>query len=329
MRVVSATKFGGPEVLETVEAPDPVPDRGEVLVEVAAAEVLFLDVQLRKGWGQDYFELHPPYMPGVGVTGVVSQVGAGVETSWIGRRVAASLSVAGEYNGGGYAEKAVVGTDHLVSVPDDVELVHAVTALSDGVMGVSRIERARLEKDDVVLITAAAGGIAIWLIPEAVRAGARVIAAAGGESKLRTATDLGAHVTVDYTQPDWAEQVREALGGDTLAAVFDGIGGEVGEAAMEFTGPGTRFFAYGSANGEFADIEEEARRRGVELFGMDEDFGLEDQRRWRRTAFAWLSEGRITPVLGQVLPLSQAARAHTAIEARAVVGKTVLVTGEE
>ncbi|QVQ50916.1 zinc-binding dehydrogenase [Spiractinospora alimapuensis] len=325
MRVVRAKEFGGPEVLELTEAPDPVPASGEVVVDVAAAEVLLLDVQLRKGWGQDYFTLNPPYVPGAGVAGVVSGVGAGVDTTWIGSRVAAPLSVAGEYAGGGYAEKAVVDVDHLVPVPDNVELVESVTALSDGVMGVSRIERARIGPGDVVLITAAAGGIAVWLIPEAVRAGARVIAAAGGEAKLRAAADLGAHVTVDYTRPDWVDQVRVALAGETLAVVFDGSGGAVGEAAMRFTGAGTRYFAYGSAGGEFADIEGEARRRGVELFGFDEDFELRDQRRWRRTAFTWLSEGRITPLIGQVVPLSQAAQAHTAIEARKVVGKTVLV----
>ncbi|MBE3000673.1 zinc-binding dehydrogenase [Nocardiopsis sp. HNM0947] len=328
MRVVRAEEFGGPEVLKVAETPDPVPAAGEVLVTVAASEVLFLDVQLRKGWGQDYFELDPPYVPGVGIAGVVSQVGEGVETSWMGRRVAVSLSVAGEYSGGGYAEKAVARVDEVAPVPDDVKLVHAVTALSDGVMGVSRTERARLSAGDVVLVTAAAGGIAVWLIPEAVRAGARVIAAAGSQSKLRTAAHLGAHVTVDYTRSDWGERIREALAGETLSVVFDGSGGDVGETAMGFTGPGTRFFAYGSAGGEFADIDEEARRRGVEVFGLDEDFSLEDQRRWRRTALAWLAEGRITPVLGQVVPLAEAARAHAAIEARTVSGKTVLVNGD-
>lgn len=220
-----------------------------------------------------------------------------------------------------------MAVDQVDPVPDGLDFARAVTALSDGVMGVSRIERSGLSEGDVVLVTAAAGGIAVWLIPEAVRAGARVIAAAGGQQKLRTASDLGAHVTVDYTRPDWVERVREELGGDTLAAVFDGSGGGIGEAAIEFTGPGTRFFSYGSASGDIPDIASEAQRRGVQVFGMDEDFSPEDQRRWRRTALRWLAEGRITPVLGQVVPLADAALAHTAIEDRAVSGKTVLVSG--
>lgn len=99
MHAVYATEFGPPAVLEVSEVPDPVPGAGEVLLDVAASEVLFLDVQLRQGWGQDYFAIQPPYVPGVGVGGVVSRVGPGVQNSWVGRRIVTSLSVAGEYNG--------------------------------------------------------------------------------------------------------------------------------------------------------------------------------------------------------------------------------------
>lgn len=85
MRAVYATKFGGPEVLEVREVPEPVPGPGEVLVDVATADVMFLDTRLRSGWGTDFFPVEPPYVPGGAVAGVVAAVGPEVDPSWVGR----------------------------------------------------------------------------------------------------------------------------------------------------------------------------------------------------------------------------------------------------
>lgn len=325
MRVVQVTAFGGPEVLEAAEAPDPAPGLGEMVVDVELAEVLFLDTQLRAGWGRDYFELELPFVLGEGIAGVVAAVGDSVDEGWIGRTVVAHMSRAGEYRGGGYAERAVVAADAALEVPDGVEPQAAIAALHDGLMAVSRLEKAQTGPGDVVLVTAAGGGIGIWLVPLAERAGATVIAAARGERKLALARERGAQLAVDYSQDNWAERVRTEFDGRGIDAVFDGAGGRIGTQAFELTRPGARFFSYGAAGGDFPDVQAEAERRGVRVVGIDEQISAAEQRRWAEAALARLAAREIDPVIGQVVPLGRASEAHAAIERRAVPGKTLLL----
>lgn len=87
MRVVQVTRFGDPEVLVLSEAPDPVAGPGQVVIDVSVADVLFIDTQIRSGWGAEYFAVKSPYVPGAGVAGEVISVGEGVDSSWVGRRV--------------------------------------------------------------------------------------------------------------------------------------------------------------------------------------------------------------------------------------------------
>jgi NADPH2:quinone reductase len=327
MRVIQAMRFGDPEVLVAADTPDPRAGPGEMVVDVAVAEVIFLDTQLRAGWGREHFSVEPPFVPGVGVAGIVSSVGEGVDEIWIGRAVIASTSTAGEYNGGGYAERAAVDARAVYAVPDGVELREAITALHDGLMAVSRFERAEIGSGTRVLVTAAGGSLGTWLIPLAARAGARVIAAARGERKLALARELGAHLAVDYSEADWAERVRADVAGEGLDVVFDGAGGPIGAEAFELTGRGGRFFSYGAASGDFPDIEAEARRRGVRVTGIGEQMSTLEQRRLVEAALARLAAREIRPVIGQAVPLEHAAEAHAAIANRSVPGKTLLLAG--
>jgi NADPH:quinone reductase len=327
MRVVRATAFGGPEVLVPSEASEPEPGPGELLVDVSVADVLFLDTQLRAGWGREFFELGPPFVPGAGVAGVVASVGDGVDRSWLGRSVIASSSGVGEYKGGGYAERAVVPADTALEVPDGLDLQDAIAALHDGSTALSRLERAQIESGDVVLVTAAGGSLGAWLVPLAARAGATVIAAARGERKLALARERGASVAVDYSEDDWAKRVRAVIGDAGVDVVFDGAGGRIGGEALELTGRGARFFAYGAASGEFAHLGAEAERRGVRVIGIDDRISVADRRRHAADALALLAAGEVRPLIGKVVPLERASEAHAAIEERSVAGKTLLVTG--
>jgi NADPH2:quinone reductase len=325
MRVVQATAFGSPQVLELGNAAEPAPGPGELLVDVSVAEVLFLDTQLRAGWGREFFALEPPFVPGVGVAGVVASVGERADHSWVGRRVIASLSGAGEYTGGGYAERAVVQADAALEVPDGLDLKDAITALHDGRMALSRLEQAEIAAGDRVLVTAAGGSLGAWLVPLAARAGATVIAAARGERKLALARERGAHVAVDYSAADWSDRVRPETG--AVDVVFDGAGGSIGRQAFELTGRGARFFSYGAASGDFPSVEAEAERRGVRVIGIHDRPSARELRRDTEAALGLLATGEIRPLIGQVVPLARAAEAHAAIENRSVPGKTLLVTG--
>ncbi|MFL6074758.1 MAG: zinc-binding dehydrogenase [Mycobacteriales bacterium] len=322
MRVIEVTEFGGPEVLVPREVPEPVAGAGQVLVAVAAADVLFVETQVRRGWGREFFPVEPPYVPGGGVSGTVEAAGEGVDPGWVGRRVLART------DGGGYAERVVVPAEGLVPVPDGLDLRTAAALLHDGSTAFRLFELAGVRAGEWVLVTAAGGGAGTLLVQLAHAAGAHVVAAARGERKLELLRELGAEVAVDYTTPGWAERVREATGGAGPAVVFDGAGTEVGARAFGVTADGGRVWAYGAPSGGFATIDTaEADRRGITVRGIEQIRvapgepvpGMPD-------VLAAAADGRVRPVIGQTFPLEKAADAHAAIEAREVVGKTLLIT---
>jgi len=150
-----------------------------------------------------------------------------------------------------------------------------------------------------------------------------VVAAAGEARKLDLARSLGAEVAVDYTEPGWAERLAEQVGG--VAVVFDGVGGDIGRAAFELLMPGGRFCAFGLASGAFADVtDDEAAARGVTRVQAGRAAPVE-QRERTCSALREAVAGRLRPTIGQTFPLAEAAAAHTAIESRATLGKTLLL----
>ncbi|MBF6414466.1 zinc-binding dehydrogenase [Nocardia cyriacigeorgica] len=329
MRAVYATKFGGPEVLEVREVPEPVPGPGEVLVDVATADVMFLDTRLRSGWGTDFFPVEPPYVPGGAVAGVVAAVGPEVDPSWVGRRVSTRTVRSGVGGGlpiGGYAEKSLARAETLNPVPDEVTLEQAVALSHDGRTALAVFDRAAIESGEWVLITAAAGGLGTLLTQLARTAGAKVIAAARGEAKLELAERLGAAVVVDYSEPGWVDEVRVATGGSGVQVVLDGAGGELGGMAAEVLADGGRFFGYGSAAGGFAAVDSDAaKRRGLTVLSLyDITAEVTDWSALAERALTEVAAGRLEVVIGQTFPLEDADRAHAAIGSRSAIGRTLL-----
>ncbi|MFB7724645.1 zinc-binding dehydrogenase [Nocardia sp. NPDC056100] len=327
MRVVEAKAFGDPEVLAVNEVPDPVAGAGEVVVAVAAADVMFLDTMLRSGAGRDYFPVHPPFVPGGAVSGVVESVGPGVDAEWIGRRVATPTADSGIASGtptGGYAEKVLAKADTLSIVPEDLTLDQAVALVHDGRTALAVADRAELRAGEWVLITAAAGGLGTLLIQLARTAGARVIAAARGEAKLALAQRLGAEAVVDYSRPDWVDQVREITGG--VHAVLDGAGGRIGGDSVAALVPGGRLLGYGNAAGGFAavDAEAAAARDITVLTLFDITAAGTDWVALHDRVQAEAAAGRLEVVIGQRFALEDAAAAHSTIESRAAAGRTIL-----
>ncbi len=322
MRVIQVTRFGGPEVLTPSEAPDPVAGPGQVVIDVSVAPVLTLDTQLRRGWGSEYFTVQPPYVPGVGVAGEVISVGEGVDSAWIGRRV---VTDTGE--GGGYTERAVVPAVGLVSVPDGLGTLEAAALLHDGRGAMRLSEVTPMQPGEWVLVLAAGGAMGILLVQLARAAGARVIGAARGERKLELAKEMGAEVVVDYSEPGWTERVIETTGDTGPDVVFDGVGGQIGRDAFEITAPGGRFSAHGAPSGGFAEIDpREAELRGVTVTGIEQvQLTPTDGKQLTERALSEAAAGRIRPVIGQTFPLERATDAHAAIEARGVIGKTLLL----
>jgi NADPH:quinone reductase len=324
VRAIRVRRFGGPEVLVAENVSDPVPGPGQIVVDVAVADTLFVETQIRRGLVRDWFPLRPPYTPGGAVAGTVRSVGVGVDPAWVGRQVAASTG-----GSGGYAEQVVAQVEGLVPVPAELDLQQAVSLMHDGTTALGLAEGTGINAGEWVLVTAAGGGLGTLLVQLARECGARVVAAAGGQQKLDLAIELGAVTAVDYSQSGWAEQVQAATGGEGLDVVFDGAGGEIGQAAFQITKPGGRFSAHGAPSGGFTVIDpHEAKRRNVTVRGIEQvRFEPDEVKRLADRAAQAISaaaEGRITPVIGQTFPLERAADAHAAMEQRSVIGKTLL-----
>ncbi|HEX5119020.1 MAG TPA: zinc-binding dehydrogenase [Pseudonocardiaceae bacterium] len=318
MRAVLLTEFGPPGVLVATDVPDPEPSAGQVVVRVAFANITFVETQVRAGRGPGPASRMPPFVPGNGVGGTVTAVGTGVDPDLVGRRVVTATGGVG-----GYAEAVAVPVTSLIDVPDGLDLEDAVALLADGRTAVALADAAALRPGERVLVEAAAGGVGSLLVQVARNAGATVVAAAGGADKLALATELGAAVAVDYREPCWTADVREAVGG--LDVVFDGVGGTIGRAAFDLLDPGGRMFVYGLASGSFTRIDdEEARTRGVTV---TKGLAVAPDRMpdLTRAALAEARQGRLRPVIGQWFALARAADAHATIESRATLGKTLLV----
>jgi NADPH:quinone reductase len=319
MRAVTLSRFGPPEVLQAGVLPEPVAAPGQVVIDVQWASVTFVDTQVRGGRPPNPAMV--PALPAVlgnGVAGVVGEVGDEVDTHWAGRRVASTTG-----GRGGYAERVAVPAELVIPVPDSLELRDAAALLADGRTALGLIRISRLAPGQVVLVEAAAGGVGTCLLQLARSAGATVIAGVGSQDKLEVARRLGADLVVDYSESAWAQAVRKRFGG--IDVVFDGVGGDVGETAVELLRSGGRLCRYGMASGRFTRVP--SGRPDVEVL---DGTGLApaDWQALSVTALERAAAGELRATIGQEFPLDRAAEAHAAIEARSTTGKTLLRVGD-
>ncbi|MGI5349538.1 zinc-binding dehydrogenase [Streptomyces sp. CA-250714] len=333
MRGIQVRRFGAPDVLEVVELPDPVPGPGQAVIEVAYADVIFLETRIRHDGA--FFAPPLPYVPGGAVGGRIGPLGEGVDAAWQGRQVVAkTVPPAGSATGGGYAQRALAETGAASVVPHGLDLREATALVHDGPTAVRLFDNAvstgALRPGAWVLVLAAAGGLGALLVQLAKAAGAHVVATARGERKLKLAREeLGADAVVDYTRHDWTDQVRRTVGEPGVHVVFDGVGGAIGHAAFELTARGARFSAHGAASGGFTELDATAAaERGVTLAGIDQvQFSAAEAKPLLDRALLEAAAGRLRPVIGQTFALEDAAKAHAAIEARDALGKTLLTVG--
>ncbi|MEU2093448.1 quinone oxidoreductase family protein [Nocardia beijingensis] len=314
MRAVRYHEYGDPEVLRVEEVDDPTPGEGELLVRATATGVNYFEVQVRAGAVPDPLGLPLPHTPGIEVAGTVTAVGPGVDTRRIGERVVGTVAA------GSYAELVRVPAAAAVPLDERLGEHQALALLGQGATAVGVFETAGIGPEDTVLVEAAGGGIGTLLVQLAKRAGARVVAGASGAAKRRLAADLGADATVDYTRPGWTEEAGP------VSVVLETVGGRTArEAYGLLTKPGARMVVFGSASGVPVEIgSQQLLSVGASLIPFS--LGYRPQR-WpelARRAEELTVRGEITPVIGTVLPLAEAAAAHRAFENRTAIGKTIL-----
>jgi NADPH2:quinone reductase len=311
MKAIQIQEFGGPDMLEYVDLADPTPGEGQVVVDVARAGVNFADTHATRN---DYLaEQSLPLVPGAEISGRTPD----------GRRVAALLG------SGGYAEKALVPESLLIPVPDEVDDDQAAALLLQGLTALALVERcARIEAGEAIVVEAAAGGTGTLAVQIAKRAGARVIALASSEEKRGLCERLGADVTVDSRAEDLGAAIREANGGERVDAVLHMSGGEAFDAEMGVLAPLGRMVVFGIASREQRDVSTAALLRGSKaVIG----FWLVHLLARRDLAAPMIGKllgavaaGELEVTVGDVYPLSEAARAHEDLIARRTAGKLLL-----
>jgi NADPH:quinone reductase len=312
MRAIQVSEFGGPEVLEQVDLPDPEPGDGEVLVRVARAGINFADTHQTRN---EYLaEAELPFVPGGEISGTTED----------GRRVAALIA------GGGYAEAVAVPEATLVPLPDSVSDDEAAAILLQGLTARTMLRvSARLEPGESVVVGAAGGGTGTLSVQLAKRFGAgRVIALASSEEKRELALRLGADAAVDSRAEDLKDEILAANGGERVDVVLEMAGGTVFDACLSSLAAFGRLVTFGIASGDSNTVNTRklmSSSRAVVGFWLMRLFGRPELvREGIEELIAALSAGELEVVIGGVYPLSDAARAHEDLQARRTHGKLLL-----
>jgi NADPH:quinone reductase len=311
VKAIQIEEFGGPEKLQVVEIDDPTPGDGEVLVEIARAGINFADTHATRN---DYLaEQSLPLIPGAEVSGRTPD----------GRRVAALLG------SGAYAEKVAVPEAMLIPVPDEVDDDRAAAMLLQGLTAMALVQRcARIEPGETIVVEAAAGGTGSLSVQIAKRAGAKVIGLASSEEKRELVAGLGADATVDSRAEDLGAAIREANGGERVDAVLHMSGGDAFDAEMGVLAPLGRMVVFGIASREQRDVSTAALLRGSKTvvgFWLAHLLArLDLVAPMIPKLLAAVAAGELTATIGEVYPLSEAARAHEDLIARRSTGKLLL-----
>ncbi|WP_433242507.1 quinone oxidoreductase family protein [Streptosporangium sp. CA-135522] len=318
MRAIVVSATGGPEVLTYTDHQDPEPNPGEVLIDVAASGVNFIDVYHRMG----RYPLSLPFVPGNEGAGTVVAVGEDVREFAVGDTVAWANVM------GSYAEKAVVPASRLLSVPDGVAADTAAALMLQG-MTAHYLTHSTYEvkPGDDVLVHAAAGGMGLLLTQIAKLRGARVIGTVSSEEKEKLARQAGADEVLRYD--GFAEAVRE-LAGSGVHVVYDGVGAATFDGSIASLRPRGVMALYGQASGPVPPVDPQTLNQHGSLFltrpTLAHYVATRDELTWRAAdLFGWVASGRLQVHVSRRYPLAEAARAHEDLEARRTTGKLLLI----
>jgi NADPH2:quinone reductase len=295
------------------------------LVRVRAAGVNFFEVLMRA----DRYAITPdlPMVPGVEVSGIVEDVGSGIDQSLLGMRVAVPLFATGTA-AGGYAEFVAANAASVVPLPDGLSFEDATALMVQGLTALHLTRRAHPDGKSV-LVNAASGGVGSLLVQLARHAGARsIIAAASSEEKLAIARSLGADAGVDYSRTGWEDHVKTHTGGHGVNIVYETIGGPITAASLGVLAPAGElvFAALGRFELERPQIEAMiANNQSLKGFALLPLLTGEGLQRDLSQLFELSARGSLTVLRGESIPLDDAAAAHRAFEDRRTVGKVVLV----
>jgi NADPH2:quinone reductase len=320
MHAIQVQAYGGPEVLVPTDLPEPQPGPGEVLVDLAATGVNFIEIYQRTG----RYPGRLPFVPGGEGAGRVIAVGPGVEHVRVGDRVA-SVDLHGSY-----AAQALAPADRVVAVPDAISDETAAAAMLQGMTAHYLLfDSYPVRSGDTVLVHAAAGGMGLLLTQLATKLGARVVGTVSTAEKEKLARQAGAAEVIRYTEQDVVTQVHRVTGGAGVAAVYDGVGRDTFEASLASLRRRGMLVLYGGASGAVPPLDPMRLQQAGSVFLTRPTLAhhiverTELERR-SRDLFGWISDGSLTIRIHDRYPLADARRAHEDLQGRRTTGKLLL-----
>ncbi len=322
MKAIRINETGAPEVMHIEEIEIPTPKGGEVLVKVAAAGINYADLAQRQG--AYLTRTITPATMGFEFAGTVAAHGPGVTAPAVGTRVVA-------FGEGGYAEYALAPVSSVIPIPDTLDFAHAAAFPVQGLTAYQLLrESAHIEEGESVLVHAAAGGVGTLAVQLAKLMGAgTVIGTASNDDKLALARRLGADVTINYTEDNWAEQVKNATGGTGADIILEMVGGHIAEQSLQCLAPYGRMVIYGAASGEvvqFTGIQLMYKNQAIIGYWLTSQLRRTDHiARAAIELMQYLATGKLEIIVEHTYPLAEAVEAHKAIAARKTVGKVVLL----
>jgi NADPH2:quinone reductase len=321
MKAVLMKQAGDTSVLAYVEQPDPVPAAGQVLVEVAAAGVNFMDIGARQGtlWR----EMPNPKILGVEGAGRVLAVGEGVEGFQPGQRVA------WVYAPGSYAEKIAIPATSLVAIPDAIDDRTAAAVMMQGLTASHfATDFYPVQPGDIAFVHAAAGGLGLLVTQIVKLRGGHVIGRVSSADKVAVAKAAGAdHVIVD-TEGKFAEEALRLSGGEGVHVVYDGSGPTTFQGSLDVLRRSGTFCWYGPVLGGPGPLDIMSLPKSIKLgYAVFIDHIHTPELLRARTArlFDWIAEGKLSIRIGGVYSLADAAQAHADMESRTTTGKLLLI----
>jgi NADPH:quinone reductase len=321
VRAIRIESNGGPDVLEVQEIDEPTPGPGEVVVEVAAAGVNFIDTYQRSG----QYPLELPAGLGLEGAGTVTAVGDGVSGRQVGDRVAWASSR------GSYAEKVAVEAERSVPVPEEVPLEIAAALMLQGMTAHFLTQSTyKLGRDDTILVFAAAGGVGRLLVQLAKRRGARVLACTSTEAKAEEVRALGADEIVFYRDVDVPETVRELTGGVGVDVVYDSVGQATFESSLSSLKTRGLMVLFGASSGPVPPVDLQVLNQHGSLYvtrpSLFHYVATPDELGWRAGAlFDLVKADQLDVKIHDRYPLADAGRAHTDLESGTTSGKLLLI----
>lgn len=321
MHAIRVRATGGPEVLVWEEVPEPTPGPNELLIDVEAVGINFIEVYQRSG----QYNMALPYTPGAEAAGRVRETGSGVSTFRVGDRIV-TLSAKGAY-----AERTVVAAERAVRVPEGVTSRQAAAVFLQGITAhYLTTSTFALGSGHQCLVHAAAGGVGLLLCQMAKMRGAFVIGTASTAEKLALARSAGADATINYTTEDFVAAAKRLTDGAGVHVVYDSVGKTTFEGSLDALRPRGLLALFGQSSGAVPPLDPQVLNRKGSLFltrpTIAHYAATREELEWRANdVLTWVREGKLAVRIGAEFPLDKASEAHRALESRRTTGK-VLVT---